>query len=528
MAGKNETPRQKMIGMMYLVLTALLALNVDSTVIDKFIFINESLEEANSKTNEYNDQTLEKISAAVKESGNRTEDVAVMEQAKAVRSKTNEVFASLASYKDTFLELTGGMEAGKKDYDKVGHHMMNKDQGKHGKELKELLNGYSTFLNSTLKSSEYKPIAYDGKDDPKYKDEPKQHTKDFATLTFESTPMPAGLATISQFQSTILSYEVKALEALAGKVGAKDLKFDRIIPMVRPESRIVAAGTNYKADMFISASSSGIKPTMYMNGKPIQVEGGFGKVDFKVGAAAKYDKDGMAEKSFEAAISLKLPGGRDTTYKETIKYFVVKPTISVQSASVGALYLNCGNELDVQVPQLGANYNPAFTASGAAVIRGRQKGLVTLVPNKAKVRLNVSSGGSAIGSRNFPVRRVPKPDLQVLTSKRKPVNERQGNDRNELRSLEAKAIADESFKQFLPKDARYRVTKWEVTLARGARPIGAPMRMTREKANLSQLLSKAQSGDRLVVEIKEVKRMNFRDNIEKVNMPPSYFSINIK
>ena len=49
MAGGKETPRQKMIGMMYLVLTALLALNVSSTVIEKFIFLNDSLERANAE-----------------------------------------------------------------------------------------------------------------------------------------------------------------------------------------------------------------------------------------------------------------------------------------------------------------------------------------------------------------------------------------------------------------------------------------------------------------------------------------------
>jgi hypothetical protein len=40
MAGGKETPRQKMIGMMYLVLTALLALQVSNAVLEKFAIIN--------------------------------------------------------------------------------------------------------------------------------------------------------------------------------------------------------------------------------------------------------------------------------------------------------------------------------------------------------------------------------------------------------------------------------------------------------------------------------------------------------
>ena len=47
MAGYKETPRQKMIAMMYLVLTALLALNVSKDILDAFLVVNESIESTN-------------------------------------------------------------------------------------------------------------------------------------------------------------------------------------------------------------------------------------------------------------------------------------------------------------------------------------------------------------------------------------------------------------------------------------------------------------------------------------------------
>ena len=43
MAGGKETPRQKMIGMMYLVLTALLAMNVSKTILKGYVRVNESI-----------------------------------------------------------------------------------------------------------------------------------------------------------------------------------------------------------------------------------------------------------------------------------------------------------------------------------------------------------------------------------------------------------------------------------------------------------------------------------------------------
>ncbi len=63
MAGAKETPRQKMIGMMYLVLTALLALNVSKSILDAFVAIEENIQKANLtelfRGDERKDQILE-------------------------------------------------------------------------------------------------------------------------------------------------------------------------------------------------------------------------------------------------------------------------------------------------------------------------------------------------------------------------------------------------------------------------------------------------------------------------------------
>ena len=65
MAGGKETPRQKMIGMMYLVLTALLALQVNSAILLKFKFIDDSLLGVNDKTSVAADGTVKAIQASV-------------------------------------------------------------------------------------------------------------------------------------------------------------------------------------------------------------------------------------------------------------------------------------------------------------------------------------------------------------------------------------------------------------------------------------------------------------------------------
>ena len=84
MAGVKETPRQKMIGLMYLVLTAMLALNVDSAILERFIFINRTLEHQIAENSKRNSATVSNIATTVDEKGNRPEDVKVLDRAKKV------------------------------------------------------------------------------------------------------------------------------------------------------------------------------------------------------------------------------------------------------------------------------------------------------------------------------------------------------------------------------------------------------------------------------------------------------------
>jgi gliding motility-associated protein GldM len=514
MAGGKETPRQKMVGMMYLVLTALLALNVSSAVLDKFIFLNSSLEQSILESEKKNSNTVKAIQKQVSETGNRKDDVKVLETAEDIRKRTDEVITQLDDLKKTFIEITGGTnEEGKPigvtDKDAVAGMMIAQ---KKGEELQKFLNDYTRILSEKT-GQNFPKIAYDGKDHPLYKDDKNQKNKDFATLTFEESPMVASLASISQLETEVLKAETQALEVLANKVGAGDLKFDRINAMVRPESKVVAAGTKYVADVFIAASSTGVTPKMKARGKELDVDAnGFGRVEF-VASANSYNKDGLSEQTFEGEISMSLPGGKDTTFHLKETYFVAKPVVQIQSASVQALYLNCGNNLNVQVPALGANYNPNFSARGGDTYAGAKKGEVTIVPTSKQVILTTASGGAVLGSDTFNVRGIPKPDIVVLDRSGKPVDLKRGFTQPP-RMLMFKAVPDESFATFLPEDARYRVAEVEVALARGSRAV---KRITvSERADLSALAAEAKPGDRLVIEVKKVQRKNFRDQIEEV------------
>ncbi len=517
MAAEKLSARQKMIGMMYLVLTALLALQVSSGVLEKFVLINKILEQGiNSKARE-NAKKVEKIQAAVREMGNRRNDMKVLDVALDIEKETKQVISYVDGLKNKLIASSGGKipktgyPKGLKNETVVARLMINNGEGA---ELQKVLNGYMGYLSQATGKS-YAPIALDAKDNEFFMNDPNQVSKDFTTLSFERTPLGAALATLSQLASEVVYAETQALEELAGSVGVEDVKFDNLTPLVRPHSNTVVAGTRYKADLFLTASSSGLKPEMYVDGKPIPVEDGVGKIDLLT-LPGTYNQDGVSKKTFKAAIKLSLPDGRESTFVEDVAYDVVKPVIQVQSAAIQALYLNCGNELNIQVPALGKEYNPKFTVTGADVLQGDGKGIINVVPRSAEVKLDIYNNESLLGTQIFEVRRIPKPDISI-TSNGKAVDEKQGMAVPGPRKLEVRVLADESFKNFLPKDARYRVAHWEISLARGSEAVKTK-KISTQDVNLSDFVALARAGDRLVIEIKKVERLNFREEIETVKL----------
>ena len=525
MAGGKETPRQKLIGLMYLVLLALLALQVSSAIIQKFQFLNSSLEQAVNNAKELNEGKIAAIEKAVKDNPRYQN---ILDEAKKVREESEAMSVYIAGLKETVIKETGGYDEKKQmvgltDEDKMARLMVGVEGGKKGQapELKQKLNAYVDRMNAiTGNKFKFDYLALDGKEDPISKNDPDQKNKNFGELNFEHTPMIAGLAVLSDKQTRIGNMENVVLSDLASKVGAQDFKFDKISVAVSAKSSTVAAGTDYEADMFITATSSAIVPTMKFRGQTLTVgPDGKGKIKFRA-SATSYDKEGNAKMTAPATVSFKGPDGRDTTISQTIEYVVAKPVIDVKSAAVSALYLNCGNPLNVQVPALGASYKPSFSANGASVITSGEKGQIIVVPSSTnEVTLNVSSEGSAIGNVKFPVRKIPRPSIVVKVNGA-PVDLKRGLTAPGPAALQVEAEPEPNFAAALPKEARYRISQGEILLARGKRPVGTAQ-ISGALSSIANLRTQAQPGDRYVIEVKKVERKNFREAIEEVPIPTS-------
>ena len=155
MAG-GDSPRQKMINMMYIVLIAMLALNVDTKVLKKFILINQSFESTNADKIIDNSKKVDAIRSAVDDSGNRAEDIAVLTLSESVREKSANIIKHMADIKNTIVEETGGSDGkggikGYKNIDFVYSYMQSDGQGNgEGADLQKLLNDFSDFVQDSV------------------------------------------------------------------------------------------------------------------------------------------------------------------------------------------------------------------------------------------------------------------------------------------------------------------------------------------------------------------------------------------
>lgn len=527
MAGGKETPRQKMIGMMYLVLTALLALQVSNAVLEKFAIINETLGVMITNGSVTNERTL---GGLMEQSGSSDPKVKqAVENAVQVREMTKKTLAGTAALKQRMLEESGATEVNNNvinDHSsKVATMMIDVNSEKQeGKKYEKMLNDYVDALNKLTdnKGNGGKPfqkIAKAPKEMPLFAADDDHANKDFLTFTFENTPVIAALASVTQVETEVLEYESLALTTLQAAADAKVIKIDQFVPMVRPNASVVAAGAKYTADMFLTGSSTSIDPEFFLDGKALKIEQDpvtkvkMGKVEFTA-SGGNYDANGMVKKSFKSLIKMK---GQD--FAADITYYVAQPVIRVTTGNAPTLYMNCGNTVNIEVPTLGTAYNPSFSCSGAEIRKGAKAGMVTIIPKQRKITVGVASGGIAIGNQPFDVKNVPDPRYIAYIGTQ-PVDLRNGIRANQIPNLRFVAEPDANFKEEVPKDARYRIKRAEVILGRGTAPVGR-QNATNENPDLRAWVSQARPGDRIVIDIKEVSRRTFTDAEEKVDVKGS-------
>ena len=292
MAGGKETPRQKMIGLMYLVLTAMLALNVSKAVLKGYLSINDSIEQTKKSMNENNKRVYDAFKATI--NGNKAAQP-YYEEALVVQKDIEEMYKYIDQVKGNFMGVVAGVEPGTKvlgdtinlrhipwepiidNYDVptqvlIGADEHNPEKGAFSAfELKGKLEALHKKLTDQLdrmNKTDGKHLLTDDLNNLKKKYDlikpvASGFVEDGITFTWEMDlvdhlPMAAVFVNLNKIQADLKNVEAEILQVFSAASGKLTIKFDQLKARVIAKSSYVQAGQPYEADVFIGASSSKI------------------------------------------------------------------------------------------------------------------------------------------------------------------------------------------------------------------------------------------------------------------------------
>jgi hypothetical protein len=337
---------------------------------------------------------------------------------------------------------------------------------------------------------------------------------------------PAGMRnTLSQNTITLTqltsdnSFLTNALDSAVARLESCGLMTDSIFLTAIPITREVAKGGVFRSEVVLAArlDKSYVKK-ISVNDDEIQLKNGIGIFEENTGNIRQIKRD----LDYIAEIELY---GENQTITTSDSYKIIRPYIEVSSQTVNSLFLNCGNQLNIQVPVLGSDYRPKFKVEGGSFKYGKSVGNITVLPTSRQVEIDVYNKNSMIGKKTFPVRRIPSPSIHPFADG-KAIDLDQGISKG-TSSIALSVHPDPDFERLLPNDAKYMVQNCEISLLSNGMLRGKMI--GNNNSNITSLTKKAKQGDQLKIEIKTVLRKNFKGDIERViNFYPKFFLVELK
>ncbi len=468
MSGAKETPRQKMIGMMYLVYTALLAMNVSKDILDAFDTVNSGVQTTNITLS---DQINQKYAAFQEQYSKEPEKAGpYWEQAQTLKAEADDLINYIEALKwdlvrnveaknpsealeQGLLKSADTLRNGRKifdintskvtsrdNYNKPTVYMMGDPEG-NGKAF-ELSKKIRRFRNEVVKAmgpehiheigmitdSVFGPKAYvmeqTGANESQLKKLPYEvevygARMDYAPTAmdaiqkgweyrnFHHTVLIADVTLLNKIISEAQTAELNAVTQLMTNIHASDYKFDEIGAKVFAESGYLLSGQTYKAQAMVTAwQNTQTKAYVKLDGGPEReyTSDGQGVINLDFNC-------GVGQHRYTGYIKMLDPSTnemKDFPFENT--FTVAPPAVSVSATKMNVVYRGIDNPIAVG-GGVGGEINA--TATGATLTR-TGNGTYNLRPGEAnEVTVNVSSGGSNLGSMKFRVKDLPKPEASI-------------------------------------------------------------------------------------------------------------------
>lgn len=443
------TPRQKMIGMMYLVLTALLALNVSKEILDSFIIVNDGLEKTNDNFSKKNEKVYAEFEAANTKDPKKTGPY--YDRAKQARKISDDLVKYIKKIKTKLLSETDKitMETAdsmhleylqSKDNYTVPTEIMigsTPEDPKKGEftasDLKSKINAaradFIKLFDNPPGSEIFLPVVKQQMEnklglktpDPKPKEGER---RSWETTNFEHIPLAAVITILSGIQADAKNAEADVVNQLFQSVKGQDFTFDKLSAKVIAKSSYIIAGDEYEADVLLVASNSTTNPKIIVGdtsklktggeGKELPVESGLGKYTIRTSA------EGLQK--WSGVIKVERPGrpGEFDSYPFSSEYQVAKPAAAVSATKMNVFYIGVDNPVDISAAGVAPeNIVASLAGNGGTLTKlssGKYNVRVVTGSNKCTISVGAKMGNATrpMGTPfEFRVKQLPTPTAFV-------------------------------------------------------------------------------------------------------------------
>ena len=421
-----KQPRQLMINIMYLVLTALLALNVSAEIFNAFRVVNDGLKDSSSAL----DVSNAKLPAAIEEGSKKRPDLATYaERAPDVRKTSSEFTSYVQGLIDHMIDATGGyLEGegpkklrGEKDKDITTRYLVEGENGKPGvaTELKQRIidakKSFLSFIDEEDLATIDLPIHLD---DETWKSSKKKTHKSWEAFNFKQMPLQATLPILNKFINDAKASEAEVLNYLMGKVGSdKAVVLDEFIVISSPKKSYVIKGERYETELALGASASNksnTKVQLFVNNQPLKVTDG--KANWSTTAS------GLGVKKYTAKAIVTNPVTNEKkTYSNDYEFEVGERSVSVSALKMNVFYIGVENPVGVSAAGVSSSkVNVSMSGDGGcSITRGGGNYVVKCqrpTPLNKFAYINVSAPGLTAKSE-FRVKEIPDPVAKLGLNK---------------------------------------------------------------------------------------------------------------
>lgn len=409
------SPRQRMINLMYIVLTAMLALNVSSDVLNGFNQVHSGLRRTNENMATKNEIQYVYLQELYQK--NPTKVGPWLEKGTYLKNYSTSLLNEIDSLKLAIAKKADGKKGDPDnlinldDLEAAGVVMLNPATNS-GKHLKDQIDQFRVSVASLITDSLKRNAVIDMLTTEVKDRQQVGATESWEEQMFDNMPAVAAVTMLSKLQSDIREAESEALSNLITNVDIGDVRVNELNPYVIPNSNMVMRGGRYVADIVLAAIDTTQRPLVFVNGDKIEN----GHLELAASSVGTHEYSGYIEVA-------RGDGSMDRRPFSS-SYTVMEPMATISPTMMNVLYAGIDNPISISVPGVAINAVEASMSNGSLskngnswIARPGQIGQDAVIT----VFASVDGHRQQVGSMTFRVRQLPDPAPFI------PIKDAQGN-----------------------------------------------------------------------------------------------------